>query len=85
VTSPPKRSTRPWVLSPEAAARKRRLERALQRAGLTQTALAAELGVSTAYVAMILCGKRTPALAVAKALSDLTGIPATDFIAAPEV
>ena len=81
--TPPRPPRTRWVLSPAQAARKRRFDRWLARSGRTQSALAAELGVSTAYIAMIVSGKRTPSLAIAKELSELTGIPATDFIAAP--
>lgn len=74
------RQKRRWVLSPAQAARKRRVERWLRREQLTQVGLAATLGISTAYVSMILSGQRTPSLLIAKELSELTGIPATDFI-----
>ena len=46
----------------------------------TQRWLARRLRVSPSYVAMILNGRRTPSLLLAKRLQDLTGIPATDFI-----
>ena len=68
------------MLSPEAAARKRRFERWFRRAQLTQAELAAELGVSNSYIAMIVCGQRTPSLPRAKALAARTGFPITDFI-----
>ena len=74
-----RRPKRPWVLSPAAAARKRRLERWLKRAHLSQAALAAELGVSAAPVALILSGRRNPSLPLAKRLQAITGIPATEF------
>ncbi len=68
------------MLSPEAAARKRRFERWLRRARLTQAELAAELGVSNSYIAMIVCGQRTPSLPMAKRLAERTGMAVLDFI-----
>jgi transcriptional regulator with XRE-family HTH domain len=59
---------------------KRRVVGWLRNGGHTQRWLAQEIRVSPSYVAMILSGRRTPSLPVAKRLQDLTGIPATDFI-----
>lgn len=55
----------------------------LRARGLTQGWLAHELGVSPAYVWMILNGKRTPSLSIAKQLQDITGIAATEFDSPP--
>lgn len=58
----------------------RRLRGWLKASRRSQRSLAKELGVSPAYIAMILAGARTPSLPVAKQLQDVTGIPATEFI-----
>lgn len=59
---------------------KARVRLALRRGHHTQRWLARRLGVSPQYIAMILNGRRTPSLVLAKRLEDLTGIRATDFI-----
>lgn len=64
----------------EAPPIKWRIQGWLGTGGHTQRWLARQVGVTPQYVAMILNGRRTPSLVVAKRLQDLTGIPATDFI-----
>jgi len=59
----------------------RRLRAWLKTSRRSQRSLAQELGVSPAYIAMILASKRTPSLPIAKRLQDVTGIPAPEFIA----
>jgi transcriptional regulator with XRE-family HTH domain len=59
---------------------KHRIRTWLRGRGQSQQWLADELGITASYVAMILNGRRTPSLPVAKRLEDLTGIPATAFI-----
>ena len=46
----------------------------------SQTSLAKEVGLSAAYLSMLIAGVRTPSLQVAKRLQAVTGIPATEFI-----
>jgi len=57
-----------------------RLLRWLREQDRTQRWLAAALRVSPAYVAMIVNGRRTPSLRIAKRIQDVTGIPAIDFV-----
>jgi len=52
----------------------------LQAGGHTQRWLAQQLDVTPTYVSMILNGRRTPSLLIAKHLEDLTGIPAVAFL-----
>jgi transcriptional regulator with XRE-family HTH domain len=59
---------------------KHRIHTWLRAGGHNQRWLAGELGITASYVTMILNGRRTPSLQVAKRLEDLTGIPATAFI-----
>jgi len=59
---------------------KPRIQTWLRAGGHTQRWLARELGVTPTYISMILNGRRTPSLLIAKHLEDLTGIPATAFI-----
>lgn len=49
-------------------------------AGLTDQALAEQVGVSRPYIARIRSGKRQPSLDVAVRLSVATGLPAEAFI-----
>lgn len=63
-----------------ASPTRRRLQAWLKASRRSQAALAKELGLSTAYVSMLLKGQRTPSLPVAKQLQELTGIPATEFV-----
>ena len=58
---------------------RRRVGKWLRHRQKTQRWLADQLQVSPSYVAMILNGRRTPSLAVANRLQDLTRIPATAF------
>lgn len=46
----------------------------------TQRWLAAKLGCTPTYVTLLLSGQRTPSLAMAKRIQQITGIPATDFV-----
>lgn len=57
----------------------RRVQAFLKREKKDQRWLAAELGVSPAYVSMLLAGKRSPSLTIAGRLEDITGIPARAF------
>ena len=43
--------------------------------------LAQQVGVSASYITMILAGRRTPSLKLAKKLAETTGVAATKFIA----
>lgn len=52
----------------------------LRARGHNQRWLAHACDVSPQYVAMILNGRSTPSLLIAKRLQALTGIPATDFV-----
>lgn len=51
----------------------------LKTEGKSQGWLARELGVSSAYLSMILSGRRHPSLTVASKLEAVTGIPAREF------
>jgi transcriptional regulator with XRE-family HTH domain len=47
---------------------------------LTQVQLAHRLGVSRSYLSMLVNRKRTPSLAVAFRIQELTGLPAEAFV-----
>jgi len=81
-----KRTVKDRGASPAPVARVRPAETVKDRVMLwlqarhhNQRWLAEQLGVSTAYIAMILSGARTPSLGVARRLEAITGIDATEF------
>jgi plasmid maintenance system antidote protein VapI len=41
----------------------------------THDALAQQVGVSRAYISMLVAGRREPSLSVALTIADLTGVP----------
>lgn len=59
----------------------RRVTAVLKRDGISQNQLARELGVSEAYLSMIVRRKRQPSLPVALRLEARTGIPVKAFLA----
>lgn len=58
---------------------KQRVRRRLKKLGLTQEAVASQLGISGASLSQILNGHRPASLDIAIRLSDLTNIPVRDF------
>jgi transcriptional regulator with XRE-family HTH domain len=46
-----------------------------ERTGRHQRDIAADVGISESHLSNIVSGKRTPSLAIAKALSQLTNVP----------
>lgn len=56
--------------------------RRLLKGGKSQNDLAREIGISPAYLSMILAGKRRPSLPLAFKLEEFTGIPAEEFVEA---
>lgn len=60
--------------------RQRRIRRIAKRANKSQNDLAREIGISPAYLSMILAGIRRPSLFVACKLEKATGIPAQAFV-----
>ena len=51
----------------------------LDEVGKTQRWLAAQIGISTTYLTLILNGDKCPSLRLAKRLEHLTGVPAGEF------
>lgn len=62
----------------------RRVRAWLKRNGRNQDWLAAELGISKSYLSMLLSRKRTPSLALAIHLNELTRVPVGEFVSEPE-
>jgi transcriptional regulator with XRE-family HTH domain len=62
-----------------------RLREWMDRSRLSQTVLCGRLGISDAHMSRLLSGERTPSLALAGKIADLTGIPATAWIKAEGV
>ena len=56
-----------------------RLRCYLKKQRLTQSALAAELGISNAHLSELLSGQKYPSLTLASRIQNITGIPAAEF------
>ena len=62
-----------------------RLREWMDRAGVDHTAVAAQLGVTTAHVSHLVQGSRRPSLLLAVRLQRMTGIPAADWVKADDL
>lgn len=51
----------------------------LKRERLTQSAFAAELGISNSHLSELLSEQTTPSLSLAARIENVTGIPAREF------
>jgi len=60
---------------------KERMQQRIKAAGLTQTAIARRLGVTTGAVSQWLSGTSRPSLTRAAQIERLTGIPASEWVA----
>lgn len=54
----------------------------IEQSGISQTALATLLGVTPSAISKMASGQRTPSLALAVRIADLTGVPVANLLAA---
>jgi len=58
----------------------RRVDMWLRAHAYSRRWLADQIGVTPAYIAMIVSGRRKPSLRIAKRIQDVTSIQAVDFV-----